>query len=137
VIGLTDIFPPEKRSEIMRRIRSHGTKPELKVKALLDELGVSHVYQAEVLGWSVDFLVPDRRLVIEYRSCFWHGHGCRYSRVPKSRREYWVPKLERNRERDLRKDRELESAGYRVFVIRDCDFRERLEELARLLAGGE
>jgi DNA mismatch endonuclease (patch repair protein) len=133
---LTDMFPPEKRSEIMRRIRSHGTKPELRVKALLDELGVGYVYQAEVLGWSVDFLVPGRRLVIEYRSCFWHGHGCRFSRVPKSRREYWVPKLERNRERDLRKDRELESAGYRVFVIRDCDFRERLEELARLLAGG-
>jgi DNA mismatch endonuclease (patch repair protein) len=137
VTGLTDIFPPEKRSEIMRRIRSHGTKPELKVKALLDELGVGYVYQAEVLGWSVDFLVPSMNLIIEYRSCFWHGHGCRYSRVPKSRREYWVPKLERNRERDLRKDRELESAGYRVLVIRDCDFRERSEELARILAGGD
>jgi DNA mismatch endonuclease (patch repair protein) len=137
VTGLTDIFPPEKRSEIMRRIRSCGTKPELRVKELLDRLGVEYVYQARVLGWSVDFLVPSRNLVIEYRSCFWHGHGCRYSRVPKSRREYWVPKLERNRERDLRKDRELESAGYRVFVIRDCDFRERSEELARLLTRGD
>jgi DNA mismatch endonuclease (patch repair protein) len=132
---VTDIFPPEKRSEIMRRIRSSGTGPELRVKELLERLGVEHVYQARVLGWSVDFLVPGRRLVIEYRSCFWHAHGCRFSRVPKSRLEYWVPKLERNRERDRRKDAELESAGYAVFVMRDCDFKTKLEELARFLAG--
>ena len=132
---MTDTFPPEKRSEIMRRIRSSGTRPELRVKELLERLGVEHVYQARVLGWRVDFLVPGRRLVIEYRSCFWHSCGCRFSRTPKSRREYWVPKLERNRERDRRKDAELESAGYRVFVVRDCDFETKLEELARLVAG--
>jgi DNA mismatch endonuclease (patch repair protein) len=130
---LTDIFPPEKRSEIMSRIRSHGTKPELRVKELLDRLGVEYVYQAKVLGWSVDFLVPDRGLIIEYRSCFWHLHGCRFSRLPKSRQEYWIPKLTRNRERDRRKDAELENAGYRVFVIRDCDFEEKLEELREML----
>lgn len=133
---MTDIFTPEKRSEIMRRIRSYGTKPELRIKDLLDRLGVEYVYQARVRGWSVDFLVPGRNLVIEFRSCFWHPHdGCKYSRTPKSRREYWVPKLEKNRERDMRKDRELESAGYRVFVIRDCDFKEKLGELARVLSG--
>jgi DNA mismatch endonuclease (patch repair protein) len=132
---VTDIFPPEKRSEIMRRIRSRDTRPELRVKQLLDRLGVDYVYQARVLGWRVDFLVPARRLVIEYRSCFWHSCGCRFSRVPKSRREYWVPKLEGNRERDRRKGAELESAGYTVFVVRDCDFESKLEELARLLAG--
>jgi DNA mismatch endonuclease (patch repair protein) len=131
---VTDIFPPEKRSEIMRRIRSHDTRSELRVKQLLDRLGTDYVYQARVLGWSVDFLVPSRRLVIEYRSCYWHAHGCRFSRLPKSRQEYWVPKLARNRERDLRKDAELESAGYRIFVIRDCDFESKLEELARLVA---
>jgi DNA mismatch endonuclease (patch repair protein) len=133
VIVLTDIFPPEKRSEIMRRIRSRGTKPELRVKELLDRLGVEHVYQAKVLGWNVDFLVPDRGLIIEYRSCFWHSHGCRFSRLPKSRQEYWIPKLTRNRERDRKKDAELENAGYRVFVIRDCDFEEKLEELREML----
>ncbi len=132
---MTDIFPPEKRSEIMRRIRSSGTRPELRIKQLLERLGVGYAYQARVLGWSVDFLVPAARLVIEYRSCYWHACGCRFSRTPKSRREYWVPKLAGNRERDRRKDAELESAGYTVFVVRDCDFKTRLEELARLLAG--
>ena len=131
---MTDIFPPEKRSEIMRRIRSYGTRPELSVKELLDRLGVEYVYQAKVLGWSVDFLVPGMNLVVEYRSCFWHNHqGCKYARLPKSRQEYWIPKLARNRERDRRKDAELENAGYRVFVIRDCDFEEKLEELREML----
>jgi DNA mismatch endonuclease (patch repair protein) len=131
---MTDIFPPEKRSEI-RRIRPSGTRPELRIKELLGRLGAEHVHQARVLGRSVDFLVPGRKLVIEYRSCYWHNHGCRFSRVPKSRQEYWVPKLERNRERDRRKDAELESAGYTIFVVRDCDFETKLEELARLVAG--
>jgi len=131
---LTDVFPPEKRSEIMRRIRSYGTRPELRVKELLDRLGVKYVYQAKVLGWSVDFLVPDRDLIIEYRSCFWHLHGCRFSRLPKSKQEYWIPKLARNKERDKKKDMELETAGYRVFVIRDCDFEEKLKELSEMLS---
>jgi DNA mismatch endonuclease (patch repair protein) len=134
VTGLTDVFPPEKRSEIMRRIRSYGTKPELRVKELLDRLGVKYVYQAKVLGWSVDFLLPDRGLIIEYRSCFWHSHGCRFSRLPKSKQEYWIPKLARNKERDKKKDMELETAGYRVFVIRDCDFEEKLKELSEMLS---
>jgi DNA mismatch endonuclease (patch repair protein) len=134
VTGLTDVFPPEKRSEIMRRIRSYGTKPELRVKELLDRLGVKYVYQAKVLGWSVDFLLPDRGLIIEYRSCFWHWHGCRFSRLPKSRQEYWIPKLARNKERDKKKDMELEATGYRVFVIRDCDFEEKLKELSEMLS---
>jgi DNA mismatch endonuclease (patch repair protein) len=134
VTGLTDIFPPEKRSEIMRRIRSYGTKPELTIKSLLDRLGVEYVYQAKVLGWSVDFLLPGRSLIVEYRSCFWHPHeGCKRSRVPKSRQEYWIPKLARNKERDKKKDTELETAGYRVFVIRDCNFKEKLKELHEML----
>jgi len=66
---------------------------------------------------------------------FRYNHGCRFSRTPKTRRGYWVPKLAGNRERDRRKDAELESAGYRVFVAGDCDFEAKLEELARLVAG--
>jgi DNA mismatch endonuclease (patch repair protein) len=133
---MTDIFTPEKRSEIMRRIRGAGTKPERELRALLDRLGVGYVYQAKVGRWRVDFLIPDLRLVVEYRSCFWHPHqGCRLSRFPKSNEEYWIPKLRRNAERDARKDAELTTLGYRVFVVRDCDRGVRLAELERLMRG--
>ena len=131
---MTDIFPPEKRSEIMRRIRGTGTKPELELRELLGKLGVEYEYQAKVGRWRVDFLIPDLRLVVEYRSCFWHPHqGCRLSRFPKSNEGYWIPKLRRNAERDTRKDAELASLGYRVFVVRECDRETRLAELEALL----
>ena len=133
---MTDIFPPEKRSEIMRRIRGAGTKPELELRALLDRLGVGYVYQARVGRWSVDFLIPDLRLIVEYRSCYWHPHqGCKLSKLPKSNEEYWIPKLRRNAERDARKDAELAQLGYRVFVVRECNKKARLAELERLVRG--
>jgi len=133
---MTDIFPPEKRSEIMRRIRGAGTKPELELRALLDRLGVAYVYQARVGRWSVDFLIPDLRLIVEYRSCYWHPHqGCKLSKLPKSNEEYWIPKLRRNAERDARKDAELAQLGYRVFVVRECNKKARLAELERLVRG--
>jgi DNA mismatch endonuclease (patch repair protein) len=131
---MTDIFPPEKRSEIMRRIRGMGTKPELELRELLDKLGVEYEYQVKVGRWRVDFLIPDLRLIVEYRSCFWHPHqGCRLSRFPKSNEQYWIPKLRRNAERDARKDAELAQLGYRVFVVRECDRETRLAELEALL----
>ena len=132
---MTDVFPPEKRSEIMRRIRGANTKPEVELKRLFDGLGVRYVHQAKVGRWRVDFLLPDFDLVVEYRSCFWHWHqGCRRARLPKSNQDYWIPKLRRNAERDARKDAELRALGYRVFVVRDCDKRVRLAELESLLS---
>ena len=134
---MTDVFPPEKRSEIMRRIRGSGTKPEMELKALFDRLGVEYLYQARVGRWRVDFLIPSLRLVVEYRSCFWHWHqGCRLSKLPKSNESYWIPKLRRNAERDGRKDAELAALGYRVFVVRDCDRKAKMKELEGLLWGG-
>ena len=130
---MTDVFPPEVRRRVMSRIRGKGTKPEREIMALLDEMGVRYEYQAKVGRWTVDFLIPDRRLVIEYRSCFWHGHSCPKGRLPKGGilgREWWRRKIERNRERDRRRDEELRAMGYRVEVIWGCeDIRRRLEEI--------
>jgi DNA mismatch endonuclease (patch repair protein) len=134
---MTDIFTPEKRSEIMRKIRGSDTKPELELRGLFDRLGVEYVYQAKVGRWRVDFLLPDFNLIVEYRSCFWHLHeGCGLSKFPKSNESYWVPKLQRNAERDKRKDAELAGLGYRVFVIRDCDRKVKMKELEELLGVG-
>ena len=134
---MTDIFTPEKRSEIMRKIRGTDTKPERELRTLFDRLGVEYEYQAKVGRWRVDFLIPDLRLIVEYRSCFWHPHeGCRYSRTPKSNERYWIPKLRRNAERDVRKDAELARLGFKVFVIRDCDRKIKVKELEELIRVG-
>ena len=134
---MTDIFPPEKRSEIMRKIRGSDTKPERELRALFDRLGVKYEHQAKVGRWRVDFLLPDFDLIVEYRSCFWHPHeGCKLSKFPKSNERYWIPKLRRNAERDVRKDAELARLGFKVFVIRDCDRKDKMRELEELIRVG-
>lgn len=64
--------------------------------------------------------------------CFWHGHGCKIGRPPKTRPEFWIPKLERNRERDASQQRALEALGWRPLVIWQCETRD-LETLAQRL----
>jgi len=131
---VTDIFSEEKRSEVMSKIRGRDTEPEEKIKEFLDEIGVDYEYQADVNGWTVDFLL-DGDLVVEYRSCFWHfceEHGS----IPKSNRGYWEPKLRGNRKRDGEKDEELREAGYGVEVIwSHDDLVERIGEIIETLNG--
>lgn len=131
---MTDVFPPEKRREIMRRIRSRGTKPELEIKKILDELGVKYVYQAKLnLGGkkrTVDFLIPDKKLVIEYRECFWHGCPIHFKGVKGGilGSEWWEKKIERNRRRDRELEELLRKHGYRLVVIWGHD-RKRMREI--------
>ena len=132
----TDVFPPGKRREVMARIRSSNTGPEREIMRILDGLGVRYVHQARLrLGGKtrrVDFLIPDRRLVIEYRSCFWHGCPLHYRGVKGGilGREWWERKIERNRRRDRELEELLERHGYRLVVIWGHD-RGRMEEIIR------
>ena len=123
-----DIFPPQKRSEIMSKIRGRHTKPEERIASLLDRLGFRYERYAKVLGKEVDFYLPDLNLVIEYRSCFWHLcplHG----KIPKTNRSYWEPKLKRNRQRDLEFERKAEEHGIRLLVVwSHDDIEEKLRE---------
>nr|QBN22391.1 very-short-patch mismatch repair endonuclease [uncultured archaeon] len=146
---MTDIWSEEKRSEVMSKIRGKDTKPELEIRRLLAKENIEYIPQAEVCGWTVDFLIPNAEpkgilsgeaegppLILEYRSCFWHKHGCGKSNTPKSNRDYWIPKLERNKERDTEKDAELRDAGYEVEVIWGCeDLGGRMEEIIESLGG--
>jgi len=136
---MTDIFSPKARRRLMSRIRSRGTKPEMKLATILDQMGVRYGYQARLGRWTVDFFLPEERLIIEYRSCFWHGHGCNQSKLPRGGllgREWWERKIMRNRERDARRDAELRAMGYRVEVIWGCeDLGRRITEI--LMRGKE
>jgi len=146
---MTDTVSEEKRSEIMSRIRGRDTEPEQEIRRLLAKENIEYIPQAEVCGWTVDFLIPNAEpkeilsgeaggppLVLEYRSCFWHKHDCGKSNIPKSNRDYWIPKLEKNKERDTEKDAELRKAGYEVEVIWGCeDLEERVGGIIESLGG--
>src|SRR5580698_5002966 len=97
----TDVFSPEKRSAVMRRVKGRDTAPELKVRKLLWRLGARYRLQRKDLPGKPDIVLPGRKLAIFVHGCFWHGHDCaRGARVPQANRDYWLGKIGRNRVRD-------------------------------------
>jgi DNA mismatch endonuclease (patch repair protein) len=121
----------------MRRIRTNGTKPELAVREVLQSMGYEYELQREDLPGTPDIVLPEWRTAVFVHGCFWHGHEkCdRGRRVPKTNRQMWVTKIAQNRERDARVKEQLETAGWRVVVIWDCETRDpaKLERIISTL----
>ena len=132
---MTDVFSPEKRSAVMRRVKGRDTTPELKVRRALTALGVRYRLNRRDLPGSPDIVMAGRRLAIFVHGCFWHGHDCaRGSRVPKANRDYWLAKVARNRSRDAAADAALTARGWRVETIWECDLKDAPALTARLEA---
>jgi DNA mismatch endonuclease (patch repair protein) len=108
------------RSAIMSRIRSKDTKPEMLVRKALHRLGFRFRLHALSLPGRPDIVLPKYKTIIQVKGCFWHGHTCRDGREPKSNREYWVPKLIRNKQRDISNDRKLRRLGWSVHNLWEC-----------------
>lgn len=107
------------------------TKPELVVRRVLRELGLSYRIGVESLPGSPDIANRKRRWAIFVHGCYWHHHsGCRRATLPKNNREWWVAKFAANRERDARKVADLENRGMHVLVVWECETgdEERLRE---------
>jgi DNA mismatch endonuclease, patch repair protein len=119
---VTDKLTPERRSENMSRIRSRDTSPELIVRRLVHAMGYRFRLHVASLPGKPDIVLPRLKSIIEVRGCFWHQHsGCIDSHIPKSRRGYWKPKLDRNCTRDRVNGRELRRLGWRICVIWECE----------------
>jgi len=116
-----DTRTPEQRRQIMRAVKTRDTGPELIVRRLLHSLGYRYRVHRKDLPGKPDVAFLSRRKAIFVHGCFWHGHDCSKGRLPKSRLDYWKPKLNGNRERDRRTEDELRSIGWRVLVIWQCE----------------
>ncbi len=120
-----DTLTPEERSERMSRIRRRDTGPERALRGLLTDLGYRYRLQYGKVPGRPDIALPGRRKVIWMHGCFWHQHpGCPKATVPKSRREFWVPKLEGNRRRDLAAEAEARRQGWDTLVVWECELRD-------------
>jgi DNA mismatch endonuclease (patch repair protein) len=109
----------------MSRVRGKHTKVEMAVRRLVYSLGHRYRLHSGNLPGRPDLVFRSRRAVIFIHGCFWHRHPqCKLARLPKSRLEFWVPKLESNRERDARNQRELTAMGWRSLVVWECETRE-------------
>ena len=121
---MTDVFTPEKRSAVMRRVKGRDTSPELKVRKALTALGARYRLNRKDLPGTPDIVMAGRRLAIFVHGCFWHGHDCpRGARKPKGNADYWAAKIDRNRARDARVTDELTAAGWRVLTLWECDLK--------------
>ena len=118
---MADRLSPTERSANMRRIRQTDTKPELAVRRAAHQLGYRFRLHRRDLPGTPDLVFPRLRKVILVHGCFWHQHpGCRLARTPKSRLDYWLPKLERNRKRDAEVQAALRKLGWDVLVVWEC-----------------
>ena len=128
----TDVFSPEKRSAVMRRVKGRDTGPERAVRRILRAAGIGYRLGGQGLPGRPDVVMKGRRTAVFVHGCFWHGHDCpRGARKPKANADYWLAKIARNRARDDRAVAELEAAGWRVLIVWECemrapDFAERL-----------
>ena len=115
-----DVFTKKKRSEIMSRIRSKNTKPELIVRKYLSSKGYKYRLHDQKLPGKPDIVLKRKKIAIQVRGCFWHGHNCKLSSYPKTNRKYWKNKINNNRKRDRKNDRLIRKMGYKLIVVNEC-----------------
>ncbi len=131
---MADTKTPAERSENMARIRSTNTKPEETVRKYLFAHGFRYRKNDKRYPGKPDIVLPKYRTVIFVNGCFWHMHNCSRSRLPRSNQYYWKPKIERNIKRDAENKQKLESDGWKVIVVWECELKKRIadERLSRL-----
>lgn len=124
---------PEVRSQMMAAVKGKNTKPEIIVRKMLHAMGFRFRLHRKELPGRPDIVLPKYRTVVLVNGCFWHQHpGCQMSRRPKSRPDYWEPKLDGNIQRDKKNRTELVKLGWRVITIWECEL-ENPEEIAAKL----
>lgn len=138
---MADTMSPEDRSRRMALVRSVDTKPEMAVRRMVHGMGYRYRLHCRDLPGKPDLVFRSRRAGVFVHGCFWHRHeGCALARLPKSKLDFWIAKLEGNRARDARKVEALKQTGWRVLVVWECELKnsETLAlRLQRFLDQGE
>jgi DNA mismatch endonuclease (patch repair protein) len=135
---MADSITSEQRSRNMSQIRSRNTAPEKLVRSILHKAGFRFSLHREELPGKPDIVLRKHGAVIFVHGCFWHRHpGCKRCTTPKTNRAYWIPKLERNADRDKQHIADLKRLGWRVWVVWECELKnqpklkEKLENYLR------
>ena len=127
---MSDNLTPSQRHCNMAAIQSASTKPEIQLRHALWHRGLRYRKNVRHLPGSPDIVLPKYKTVIFVHGCFWHGHkGCKYYTTPKTNTEFWTAKIARNQERDQQVWRDLESMGWSVVIVWECQLkRANLQE---------
>lgn len=117
----------------MSRVRGKNTSPEMRVRRAAHALGLRFRLHRKDLPGKPDLVFPKHQIAMFVHGCFWHRHPeCSKASIPKSRVEFWQKKFDANVARDARVEAELESLGWHVIIIWECDTKSDVAMLSRL-----
>ena len=138
---MADNHTKEVRSRNMSHIRSTNTKPEEKVRKYLFSKGFRYRKNVRKLPGCPDIVLPKYHTVIFVNGCFWNKHDCPRFVWPSSNEDYWIPKITRNVERDLKNHQILREQGWRVVVVWECELKEKcfqgaMDKLVQVISEG-
>lgn len=122
---MTDIVDKATRSRMMSGIRGKNTKPEILLRKALHAKGFRYRLHVKELPGKPDIVLPKYHAVIFVHGCFWHGHGCKFFKVPQTNTAFWIEKINVNKLRDSRDSASLRFAGWRTMTVWECALRRR------------
>ena len=126
---MTDVHSKEVRSFNMSQIKGKDTNPEILVRKFLFLNGIRYRLHDKKLPGKPDLIFQKYKKIIFIHGCFWHGHeGCKYFVVPKTRTEWWLNKINRNKERDTENIMELKKGGWDIITIWECELKPNKRE---------
>ncbi len=128
-----DKLSKEKRSSIMAAVHSKNTRTEMLVRHFLWSQGIRYRVHPKYLPGTPDIVIPKYKLVIFVNGCLWHGHeNCPRGRTPKTRKKYWLSKIETNKNRDRSIQRKLKAKGWKYLTIWECQLRTQRAAMTNL-----
>lgn len=130
-----DRLSKEDRSRIMAAVKHKNTKPEMWVRSAVHRAGFRYSLHSSDLPGKPDLVLRKYKTVVFVHGCFWHGHECPRGRRPATNVDFWNQKLTRNIERDKKNRAALESLGWKVVLIWQCELEQGLKKLLRYLKG--
>jgi DNA mismatch endonuclease (patch repair protein) len=130
---MTDVVDVATRSRMMAGIQGKNTKPEILIRKALHARGFRFRLHVKDLPGKPDLVLPKYRALIFVHGCFWHGHGCRYFKVPQTRPEFWLEKIGKNQRRDSLQEEALIAMGWRVLVVWECAVRSMRKDKSSVL----
>ena len=123
---MADIFSPEKRSQIMRKICPKNSTYERIVQSIVSSLRFRYETNVSSLPGKPDLVFKRRKKVIFINGCFWHGHNkCKRSKLPSTNRDFWSKKIWWNIFKDGKTRRLLREKGWKYLIIWQCKIRVR------------
>jgi DNA mismatch endonuclease (patch repair protein) len=133
-LHVPDVVDAATRSRMMAGIRAKNTRPELSIRKALHKRGFRYRLHSPGVPGKPDIVFPAYKAAVFVHGCFWHGHDCRFFRLPGTRPDFWSAKIERNRARDAEVAAALKRAGWRRLVVWECTLRGQPREAVSAIA---